>query len=550
MILQRGVPCGQMPCMVGRSHKSSGCRRMFGIQGDGQVPVVRRGLFVCSRVSQREDHQRTADEYSAGVDGERGVLDVTCVGFGSRGVDALRRVHESGCMPRTTSLWCVDTDMNMIEAAKEYADVIHMDSNKGGLVSDDVMRIIGRTASDAGGQGNIGSGDGCLAFVIAPSTGIPGGRDSLLQMTQSFRAAGHFTVAAVVSPFDFEGSLKKKQSEELVAELSALAHVVVVLDQDVLLRQSYGDEQQLTVAESTEIANTALEHTVRCVVQAVLASEMLKSTQGGLMWHGEELRHFKRLISPPLQNLLTGKGVGVLGRGLASLPQKAASSMGHTSALMHLASDAVAGAAESPFMEGVVEKARGVLCCLRIPDRSSLADVLGPTDDVEMDKAYRMAAQASAGALRTITGRGCDDFLVFIEKYRPENPSSVQVEATMLVLWSNDAAGTSKPSWKSSWNIPVHQSNKKKDAGDKGQKSWGMLSAIAGGEGKKSKIAAKEKKVPSPPVVKRPVVVKPSREEKAASRRGTQQNVTVGDYLAESLTAQSLDLPPAVCRIV
>jgi hypothetical protein len=96
----------------------------------------------------------------------------------------------------------------------------------------------------------------------------------------------------------------------------------------------------------------------------------------------------------------------------------------------------------------------------------------------------------------------------------------------------------------------VDQSTKKQDAGDKGQKSWGMLSAIAGGDGTKSNVAAKGKKTPSPPVVKRPVVVKPSREEKAASRRGAQQNVTVGDYLAESLTAQSLDLPPAVCCVV
>jgi hypothetical protein len=417
---------------------------------------------------------------------------------------------------------------------------------------------------------------------------MPGGTESILQLTHSFRAAGHFTVAAIVSPFDFEGPQKKQQSKQLVADLASLAHLVVVLDQDVLLQQSYGeDAETLTVSESTEIANTALEHTVRCIVQAVHAQEMLKSTQGGLMWHGKELKHFKRLISPPLQQLLTQKGVGVLGRGLAMLPADAVASMGggHAAAMMHLASEAVAGAAESPFVEGVLGKAGGVLCCLRVP-------AIGSPGDPEAEKAYRMAAQAAAGALRTITGRACDEFLVYVEKDTgPADPEHFKMEATMLVLWSEENLlnGDVRASWKSSWNLEDVQSSgssgraskegaslgkgapvvtKEKDA------SWGMLSAMAGGNSKQNRasetindpatssadknsdespsrtVGNAGQAVFSSPQVKRPVVIKPTPEEKAMKRatQAREDNISVGDVLADSLTAQSLDLPPAAAR--
>lgn len=85
---------------------------------------------------------------------------------------------------------------------------------------------------------------------------------------------------------------------------------------------------QMTVAEATAIADTALEHAVRCVLQAVHAQEILKSSRGALMWHGRDLRHYKRLLSPPLQQLLTCPGTAVLGRGLATLPASVAHDMG------------------------------------------------------------------------------------------------------------------------------------------------------------------------------------------------------------------------------
>lgn len=46
-----------------------------------------------------------------------------------------------------------------------------------------------------------------------------------------------------------------------------------------MLTQSFGGET-MTVAEATLIADNALEHTVRCILDALLASEILKSTKG------------------------------------------------------------------------------------------------------------------------------------------------------------------------------------------------------------------------------------------------------------------------------
>lgn len=226
---------------------------------------------------------------------------------------------------------------------------------------------------------------------------------------------------------------------------------------------------QMTVAEATEIADNALEHSVRCILQAVQvwckfhayamqcvqcllayrpcwcqssfcqtyqiaarsamsltllsyvfpdsccsfglqAQEVLRSSRGALMWHGRDLRHFKRIISPPLQQLLTQPGTAVLGRGLASMPAASAHQMGAAQvgdvalffsdialsrcnqtvvhvgtcqhvvaclprclqALMHLASDAVRAAGESPFLDGALQSASGVLCAINLPPNSQL----------------------------------------------------------------------------------------------------------------------------------------------------------------------------------
>ena len=59
-----------------------------------------------------------------------------------------------------------------------------------------------------------------------------------------------------------------------------------------------------------------------------VCSKRVPSPAGALIWHGKDLRHYRRLLSPPLQRLLTCPGAAALGRGVASMPLAAARRMG------------------------------------------------------------------------------------------------------------------------------------------------------------------------------------------------------------------------------
>lgn len=60
-----------------------------------------------------------------------------------------------------------------------------------------------------------------------------------------------------------------------------------------------------------------------------------------MAWHGRDLRQYKRLLSPPLERLLTCPGTAALGRGLASIPISSLREAGLPSTLSTLAEDAV-----------------------------------------------------------------------------------------------------------------------------------------------------------------------------------------------------------------
>jgi len=62
------------------------------------------------------------------------------------------------------------------------------------------------------------------------------------------------------------------------------------------------------------------------VLAALTAPELLKSTRGAMVWHGRDLRRYRRLLSPPLQRLLSCPGAPALpwpaahSRGLPQAP--------------------------------------------------------------------------------------------------------------------------------------------------------------------------------------------------------------------------------------
>lgn len=578
-------------------------------------------------------------------------VEVKVIGVGSRGASAISKLVQHGKV-NSAELWYLDVDKAALDAAPTPNTLLlpKVDdpsvAAEGRLSPADLQRIVGRAASDAGGRGNINAGtDGAVTFVLAPAAAAPGGAATVLQIVAALRAAGHFTVAAVTQPFAFEGQAKQEQAAELVAALRQTAHMVAVMEQDVLM-QAFG-ESQMTVAEGTEIADNALEHSVRSILQAVQAQEVLKSSRGALMWHGRDLRHFKRILAPPLQQLLTQPGLAVLGRGLASLPAEAAHQMGASQALMHLASDAVRAAAESPFLDGALASASGVLCCINLPPSAQRfaggAGGPAPLQGLQTPEAERraaqMSAQAAAGALGSLAGAACQDFILCAEPKLPGEAqgdgSLVQVEVTLLVLRGGDGqasvggAVVRRPMQQFGVGPAVPAPPRQPQQPQKlPASSWNMLSAMAGGAPAGSKAAAsaaaaaaaaatagaaappaeakeaqqvQQAQQPQQPQRSIPNFFGGGRKQQAeqggaaeqqqaaaqaaakggsaspapavqqqqprvpvqrAARQGQpapaaapagqpaeeQRRMTVGDYLVNSLTAQSLDLPPAAAQ--
>lgn len=96
-------------------------------------------------------------------------------------------------------------------------------------------------------------------------------------------------------------------------------------------------------------------------------------------------------MSTPLQQLLTRPGTVALGRGLAGMRAPSAPSMDGT-ALQCLAADAVAAAADSPFLQGGLKEAAGLLCCISLPQAA------------QGGGSARLAVQAAAGGLMEALG--------------------------------------------------------------------------------------------------------------------------------------------------
>lgn len=568
----------------------------------------RRGRYTAS-LPPSSFKQEVAGTLSKSTEGDEEQkieeVPVKFIGIGSRGASALQKLIgstiESGSgeandvkSQSNVELWYVD-DFNAKppEQVARYAKAISIDgetSSTRPISNENLISIVGKSASDAGGKGNIGSGDGGVVFLLAPCYAVPGGPALLTQLTAALRSAGHFTVVALAAPFGFEGTVKVAQARGLMQALQQQAHLVVVMEQDVLL-QVFG-ESQLTVAEATDIADTALEHTALSVLQAIRAREVLKSSRGALMWHGSELRHFKRLISPPLQQLLTRPGIAVLGRGVASLPILTEDILTEKDPksfllqLMQLASEAVFSAAESPFLDGRLENSSAILCCITmnwsddpelVSDGEDL-DQLNGKIAAEEHRTLRMTAQAAAGALRTLAGRFCEEFVVCISptalRFGLLNHSSdnakggniLRMEASLLVLGPQSVSAdkynhngsllnsgqTRSISTNGTTPAPVNRKQSKLPT-----QSWGMLSAIAGGGGARSpaskgspaKHEQQQQQRQRTPTPKPPVVVKkPDQPITKYSKKLGRNSESMGDYLAASLSAQSLDLPPAAAK--
>lgn len=239
-----------------------------------------------------------------------------------------------------------------------------------------------------------------------------------------------------------------------------------------------------------------------------------------------------------------------------------------------------------------------------------------------------MAAQAAAGALGSLAGAGCQDYVLCADPRPPAEAqadgSLVQVEVTLLVLRPPEggegaapraAAAMQQPAFRVGPAVPAPPRPAPQQPQRLPSSTWQQLSAMAGGAAGKAAAAPAEAKgkqqaqqkpqqaqrilpnffggggarqrqepppqtpaqkaapppapqqqpaaaaqpapaaaaAPPPPQVQpqaqvqpQPSASTPAAPAAAAAAGDQERRVTVGEYLADSLTAQSLDLPPAV----
>jgi hypothetical protein len=98
----------------------------------------------------------------------------------------------------------------------------------------------------------------------------------MLQVAAHMRRQGYFVVAALTRPFDFEGRRKLEEADALVEALAEVAQLTVVVPQAVLVRAS----SELTVKDASAIADTTLEFSMRAILWALGAPELLIAAAG------------------------------------------------------------------------------------------------------------------------------------------------------------------------------------------------------------------------------------------------------------------------------
>ncbi|KXZ44556.1 hypothetical protein GPECTOR_65g174 [Gonium pectorale] len=330
----------------------------------------------------------------------------------------------SGSLPEA-EFWALDSDKRVLSTAHSATRLLEVGpGDEASLGQAELTALSGGTLRPAAPEAP--DGHAGAVFVLGSAFGSPGGSPMLLQLVRHLRRQGYFVAAALTRPFEFEGARRLEAADTLISTMQEVAHLVVVISQGVLTRAS----AELTMGQAQAIADNTLVYTVQSTLWALRAPEVLKVSHGAFLWHGRDLRNYKRPLFPPMMNLLSCPGYATLGRGQAALPRPLLQQAGLASALSTLAEDAVKAAAESPFLDNKMESATGVLCVLRVPPsvmgvssaggppRSAAAAAAssnagGPlTADSHKEHALRSAVQVAAMTVRELVGPHCHDIIV------------------------------------------------------------------------------------------------------------------------------------------
>lgn len=516
----------------------------------------------------KDDHELTA-------------LPVRVVGVGGRTTGALASLAQQ--QDFSAQVWYLDHDAKQLQASQlTNVALLRPDAPPGTsaedlLSAEDLQNVVGPVFLP---DGSLGAG---ITFLLASAgDSKPSGADAVAEVAAALRRAGHFTVAVVTCPFEFEGPRKGAAAGKLLDALQKVAHMTVTVEQEVLAKSSGPSGPSMTAAEAKAIADRALEHAVRCVATSVRVTELLVVSNGAAAWHSRARGNLRRRMTPPLQQLLTSPGTAVLGRGQAVAHSGLLQRLGVAETMQQLAADAVRAAAESPFLERCLgDEARapaGLVCSITLPP--DYLDALGGAG--QLPSATRLAAQAGGGLLVDLLGGHCNVLVCAqpgpVHGHSPDS-DEVRVEATLLVVRHPPGMQPPPPAGA---QAGTRQRGTLGISGRVAQtrervrlppSAWSAMSALAGGTaaapGRPAATPASAaaangavKQQPGQQQAQQPVrrqynspftrPVAPPQQQPGGAGAGAapQQEApgTVGDFLVDSLTAQSLDLPPAAAK--
>mmetsp|Transcript_6744 Transcript_6744/g.19376 ORF Transcript_6744/g.19376 Transcript_6744/m.19376 type:complete len:530 (+) Transcript_6744:622-2211(+) len=283
-----------------------------------------------------------------------------------------------------------------------------------------------------------------LALVLT-CAGTPRGSAAVLDFVQHARSQGVLTMVALTLPFAFEGPRKAKVTDQLLANLSPAADVVVVMDQNRLGGGRGG--AVVTVAQAVSSADRALTTAVHAIAQAVLAPQLLRITAEQELWMNQPGKRGASARSEVLQMMFAQPGHTRLGHASSRLPRRLCQGV-EVAGLAQAAADGVRAAADSPFLDGTVPLAAALLCCLVLPP----PDVFAPGRcDAQQDYLdQQMAVHAAGVMLTTLTAAHCRDIVVCCHRKPLGAPSAeLQVEVSLLVAPpapTREAAAAARPS--------------------------------------------------------------------------------------------------------
>ena len=248
---------------------------------------------------------------------------IRVIGVGGAGMNALERMMEAGISQ--VDFIALNTDVQQLQSSQAPVQIHIGQSITQGLGSGsdpDVGREAAEESYDQIRQALRGSD---MVFVTAGEGGGTGSGAAPV-VARIARELGALTVGIVTTPFGFEGSRRRQQSDEGVEELRSVCDTLIVIPNDRLLEVL---DRDVAMVEAFRIADDVLRQGVQGICDLI--------TMPGLI----------NLDFADVRTVMTDAGAALMGIGFATGENRA--------------QEAAARALGSPLIDTEITGAKGIL---------------------------------------------------------------------------------------------------------------------------------------------------------------------------------------------